>query len=682
MSDMSQTQIKTNGTGDITGTSLHWADYLVIVGYFLAVLVVGLVSSWRSKRDSVDGYFLASRSMNWIPVGASLFASNIGSGHFIGLAGSGAASGIGIATFEMNAIFILILLGWVFVPVYMAAGVFTMPEYLRARFGGQRIRVFLSILALLLYVFTKISADLYAGALFIKLAMNLQGEEGLYLSILALLAIAAIFTIGGGLSAVIWTDFVQTILMIIGALWLMIISFSKVGGYEALIDQYKNAEPLPEFVSFKNDSDGNMVSCSAVDEDKFMHFLRPANVDSGDLPWTGLFTGMVISSIWYWCADQVIVQRTLSAKNISHAKAGCVLASLLKFLPLFLLVFPGMAARVLFKNEVACSEPSKCKDICGSEAGCTNIAYVKLVLELMPRGARGLMLAVMMAALMSSLTSIFNSSSTIFTMDIWTRIRRKPSDTELLVVGRTFVIFLVAISIAWIPIITKFNSSQLFVYIQAISNFLSPQVAAVFLLGVFWKRTNEQGAFWGLIFGFILGIIRFGVEFGYNKPGCGSGDVDLRPNFVKVFVDDIHYLHYGAILFIFTGIVTIIISLMTEPIPDEKIVRLTFWTRKSKSVRVGFDDEGNGENILQEDVTVYEKQRKEEITGIKKVIYMICGIPRDQQQVVSKAPKKTKEEEAFEAAEFLHEKSSLKIIINVSAVLSMSLACFVVAFYA
>merc|ERR1711874_139552 len=321
-------------------------------------------------------------------------------------------------------------------------GVYTMPEYLRARFGGQRIRVFLSVLALLLYVFTKISADLYAGALFIKLAMGLEGETGLYMSILVLLGIAAIFTIGGGLSAVIWTDFVQTILMVIGSVALMVKSLSAVGGYEALLDGFRTAEPDPEYSSFFISSGGENLSCSRVQEN-FMHFLRPVDAPSGDLPWTGLATGMFISSIWYWCADQVIVQRTLSAKNISHAKAGCVLASLLKFLPLFLLVLPGMAARVLYRNEVACSNPAECLKKCGSESGCTNIAYIKLVLDLMPSGLKGLMLAVMMAALMSSLTSIFNSSSTIFTMDVWTRFRSKPSETELLIVGRSFVVILV-----------------------------------------------------------------------------------------------------------------------------------------------------------------------------------------------------------------------------------------------
>ena len=297
----------------------------------------------------------------------------------------GAASGIVVANFEMNAIFILMLLGWIFVPVYMAAGVFTMPEYLRARFGGQRIRVLLSLLALLLYVFTKISADLYAGALFIKLAMGLEGETGLYTSILILLAIAAVFTIGGGLSAVIWTDFVQTILMVIGSLALMVRSLTAVGGYEALMEKYQAAEPDPEFSSFALTPSGENKSCSAVQEN-FLHMLRPVDVGAGDLPWSGLITGMTLSSIWYWCADQVIVQRTLSAKTITHAKAGCVLAAYLKFLPLFLLVLPGMAARVLYRNEVACSDPDECMRICGSASGCSNIAYVKLVLDLMPTG--------------------------------------------------------------------------------------------------------------------------------------------------------------------------------------------------------------------------------------------------------------------------------------------------------
>ena len=205
-------------------------------------------------------------------------------------------------------------------------------------------------------------------------------------------------------------------------------------------------------------------------------------------------------------------------------------------------------------------------------------------------------------------------------------------------------------------------------------------------MGVFWKRTNAQGAFWGLIFGFILGIIRFALEFGYSKPSCGSLIQDTRPAFVKAFVDDIHYLHYGAILFVITGAVTIIISMMTEPIPEEKLYRLTFWNRKSTEVRDGFDDLDDSlddDTILQPEKVDHITKESQEITGFKKIMYLICGIPQNSNQnATNVGPKKSREEEAAEAAAFLKEKTSLKIIVNVSAVLSMSLACFVVAFYA
>ncbi|GBM55506.1 Sodium/glucose cotransporter 1, partial [Araneus ventricosus] len=237
-------------------TELYWEDAVVISLYFIMVLAVGAWSSWRSKRNSVSGYFLASRSMHWIPVGASLFASNIGSGHFIGLTGSGASSGIGIAGFELNAMFAVLILGWFFVPVYMASGVYTMPEYLRKRFGGQRIRIYLSVLALLLYIFTKISADLYAGAIFINQSIKLN----LYASVLTLLAVAAIFTIAGGLSAVIWTDFVQTILMLVGAMVLAVKSISKVGGYSQLVKEFGNIPINDSFVGYNDRNE----SCSAV----------------------------------------------------------------------------------------------------------------------------------------------------------------------------------------------------------------------------------------------------------------------------------------------------------------------------------------------------------------------------------------------------------------------------------
>ena len=450
----------------------------------------------------MSGYFLASRSMHWIPVGASLFASNIGSGHFIGLAGSGANSGLSIAGFELNAIFVVLILGWVFVPVYMSSMVFTMPEYLKLRFGGERIRVYLAVLALLLSIFTKISvslliystfkklsisiltlkADLYAGALFIKLALKWD----LYPSIGLLLIISMSFTIGGGLQAVIWTDFAQTILMLIGAFYLMVLSLMEVGGYTALMAAFPLAQP-----SNSSSIALNMFneSCSKVTP-YYNQLLRPAN--DPDLPWTGMVFGLTVSAVWYWCSDQVIVQRSLSAKNLSHAKAGCILAAWLKLTPLYLLVLPGMAARVLYPDEVACSKAEACQAICGSDHGCSNIAYPLLVLNLMPPAAMGLMLSVMMAALMSSLTSIFNSASTIFTIDIWKRIRKDCTEVEQVIVGRCFVVALVVISIIWIPIIEAAQGSQLFHYIQSVTSYLAPPVCAVYVLAVSCERINEK----------------------------------------------------------------------------------------------------------------------------------------------------------------------------------------------
>lgn len=603
--------------------------------------------------------------MNWIPVGASLFASNIGSGHFVGLAGSGASNGIGIAVFELNAIFILMLLGWLFVPVYIAAGVFTMPEYLRKRFGGQRIRIYLAVLALILYVFTKISADLYSGALFITQSISIN----LYLAVVILLIVSALFTIAGGLTAVIWTDFVQVIIMVIGAFVLMIMSFVEVGGYEAIVKKY--FEAWPDTTKDNYGSTNYSYWKCGIPPANSMNLIR--SIDDGSLPWTGIMFGLTISSVWYWCSDQVIVQRALAAKNLSHAKAGTILAGYLKFLPLWLIVFPGMIARIMFPNEVGCAQPDLCKAICGSEKGCTNIAFPWLVLKVMPTGLRGLMLAVMMSALISSLTSIFNSSSTIFTIDIWRRIRKNSSDMELMIVGRLCILVLVGVSVIWIPIVQNFG--ELFHYIQAITSFLAPPICAVYVLGVFWKRINEKGAFWGLMVGLVVGITRFAWEYAYTVPPCGEEDKDIRPAIIK----DVHYLHFGCILFLLCIIVTTIISLLTAPIDDVHLHRLTFWSRYSQAERIDISvDEhhepaGGGMSAfgLDEDYAT--------LPWYKKACQWICGVEKHDEQ-----PTLTPEEQkAFERKQLsIHETKWWRRLLNINAILLMTLAVFLWGFYA
>ncbi|CAO2640302.1 Sodium/glucose cotransporter 1 [Lemmus lemmus] len=513
------------------------ADISVIVIYFLVVMAVGL----------------------WI--GASLFASNIGSGHFVGLAGTGAASGIAMGGSE-----------WIVV---------TMPEYLRKRFGGKRIQIYLSVLSLLLYILTKISADIFSGALFINLALGLD----IYLAIFILLAITALYTITGGLAAVIYTDALQTAIMLVGSCILTGFAFTEVGGYDAFVEKYMNA--IPAVVS-----DGNLTikkECYTPRADSFHIFRDPI---TGDIPWPGLIFGLAILTLWYWCTDQVIVQRCLSAKNMSHVKAGCILCGYLKLLPMFLMIMTGMVSRILYTDKIACVVPSECQKYCGTSVGCTNIAYPTLVVELMPNGLRGLMLSVMMASLMSSLTSIFNSASTLFTMDVYTKIRKRASEKELMIAGRLFILVLIGISIAWVPIVQSAQSGQLFDYIQSITSYLGPPIAAVFLLAIFCKRVNEPGAFWGLILGLLIGLSRMITEFAYGTGSC------MEPSNCPTIICGVHYLYFAIILFVITLIIVLVISFLTKPIPDVHLYRLCWSLRNSKEERIDLDA---GDEDIQED---------------------------------------------------------------------------------
>ncbi|XP_038616563.1 sodium/glucose cotransporter 4 isoform X1 [Tachyglossus aculeatus] len=533
-------------------------DIVVVVVYFIFVLGVGIWSSMRASRGTVGGYFLAGRSMTWWPIGASLMSSNVGSGLFIGLAGTGAAGGIAVGGFEWNATWLLLALGWIFVPVYIAAGVVTMPEYLRKRFGGHRIQIYMSVLSLALYIFTKISTDIFSGALFIQVSLGWD----LYLSTAILLVVTAVYTVAGGLTAVIYTDALQTVIMVGGALVLTFLGFREVGGYPGLQDRYRMAVPN---VTVPN------TSCHVPRPDAF-HMLRdPLHAD---IPWPGLIFGLSVLATWCWCTDQVIVQRSLSAKNLSHAKGGSVLGGYLKILPMFFIVMPGMISRALYPDEVGCVDPEICAKVCGTRVGCSNVAYPKLVMGLMPTGLRGLLVAVIMAALMSSLTSIFNSSATLFAIDIWQHCRRRrASEQELMIVGRVFILVLVVVSILWIPIIQSANSGQLFDYIQSITSYLAPPITALFLLAIFSTRVTEPGAFWGLMSGLAAGLIRMVLEFSYPVPACG--EEDGRPAVVR----DVHYLYFALLLCGLTAIVIVAVSLCTPPIPEEKLARLTWWTR-------------------------------------------------------------------------------------------------------
>ncbi|XP_043941912.1 sodium/glucose cotransporter 4 [Protopterus annectens] len=602
--------------------------------------------------------------MTWAPIGASLMSSNVGSGLFIGLAGTGAAGGLAVGGFEWNASWVLIALGWIFVPVYIAAGVVTMPQYLRKRFGGQRIRLYLSVLSLILYIFTKISTDIFSGALFIQISLGWN----LYVSTAVLLAVTAIYTIAGGLSAVIYTDAFQTVIMVVGAFVLMFIGFKEVGWYEGLQKKYMDSFPS---VIVPN------TTCHIPRADAFHMFRDPL---TGDLPWPGLIFGLTVLATWNWCTDQVIVQRSLAAKNLSHAKGGSVLAGYLKIMPMFFIVMPGMISRALFPDEVGCVDPEICKSVCSTTVGCSNIAYPKLVIELMPIGVRGLMIAVMVAALMSSLTSIFNSSSTLFTMDIWKRFRCTASEQELMIVGRVFILLLVVISILWIPIIQTANSGQLFDYIQSITSYLAPPIAAIFILAVFCERINEEGAFWGLMAGLIVGLTRMIMEFAYSVPSCG--EVDNRPAVLK----DVHYLYFAIILFFLVIIISTVVSLCTPAIKKEHLIHMTWWTRHSKERQEEFKDPWNlptteASVSTTEDVEFSTKEEddpgKTDYPWWKKVFFWFCGIN------VNPAPALTEEEKTALERKLtsIEESNPWKAVCDINAIILLAINVFLWGYF-
>nr|XP_006125485.1 sodium/glucose cotransporter 1 isoform X1 [Pelodiscus sinensis] len=635
------------------------ADISVIVIYFVVVLAVGLWAMLSTNRGTVGGFFLAGRSMVWWPIGASLFASNIGSGHFVGLAGTGAAAGIATGGFEWNALIFVVVLGWLFVPIYIKAGVVTMPEYLKKRFGGRRIQMYLSVLSLLLYIFTKISADIFSGAIFIQIAMGLN----LYLAIIILLGITGLYTITGGLAAVIYTDTLQTIIMLVGSFILTGFAFAKVGGYEAFMEKYMNA--IPSNISY-----GNVTidpKCYTPRADSFHIFRDPI---TGDLPWPGLVFGLSILALWYWCTDQVIVQRCLSAKNMSHVKAGCILCGYLKLLPMFLMVMPGMISRILYTDKVACVVPEECEKLCGTKVGCSNVAYPSMVVDLMPNGLRGLMLSVMLASLMSSLTSIFNSASTLFTMDIYTRIRTRASEKELMLAGRLFILVLIGVSIAWVPVVQSAQSGQLFDYIQSITSYLGPPIAATFLLAIFCKRVNEEGAFWGLVIGLLIGLSRMIAEFAYGTGSCVS------PSNCPKIICGVHYLYFAIILFGISSIIILGVSLVTKPIPDIHLYRLCWTLRNSKEERIDLDADEKIEEPESNDAIAEEAD--EEQGCCKKAYNWFCGL--DQK----KGPKLSKEEqEAIQKK--LTDTSETPLwrnVVNINGIILLTVAVFCHAFFA
>ncbi|HLG17457.1 MAG TPA: sodium:solute symporter [Blastocatellia bacterium] len=505
-------------TGKLVGI-----DYAVLVLYFAVILAIGYYFA-RRERTTTD-YFLAGRNVAWWAVGASLFSSNIGSEHFIGLSGTGASSGMAVGHFEWLASIIVLILGWVFVPFYLRSRVYTMPEFLERRYNGA-CRTYLASVSIIAYIFTKISVAIFAGAIVLHAVLGWS----MWQSSLAIIVATGIYTIAGGLAAVIYTEVIQTVVLIAGALVLTFIGLEHVGGFAGL------RANLPA---------------------DFFHMIKPPAHQ--DFPWTGIFFGAPILGIWYWCTDQVIVQRVLSARDVPNARGGTTVTGFLKILPVFMLIVPGMIARVLYPNEMAAD---------------SNTAFPILVVRLMPAGLQGLMVAALLAALMSSLSAVFNSSSTIFTMDFYKKLRPTASERHLVFVGRTATAGMVLLGLLWIPFMGRI-SNELYVYLQKVQAYVAPPIAAVFLLGVFWKRVNAHGAFAALLLGFVLGAARFVFEVVYGQ--------SLPGGFLGYFIG-INFLHFAAVVFGVCVVVLVGVSLATRAPDRTKIAGLTWQTVEERGV--------------------------------------------------------------------------------------------------
>lgn len=483
-------------------------------------MVIGGIGYWSSKKSQKDtqSYFLGGSGIGWMAIGASLFASNISAEHFIGLAGSGAKSGLAVGQFEWLACLILILLGWFFVPFYLSTGVFTMPEFLERRFN-RGCRNYLSLISLVAYIFTKVSVAVYAGALVLKTVLGWQdkilGIPSMYIGAFILILATGAYTIFGGLRAVIYTDFIQAFILIGGGVVLTVMAVTKVGGLGVMADQL-----APSFWSV----------------------WQPVN--HPDFPWTGILLGAPILGIWYWCTDQMIVQRTLAAKDVTDARRATIFAGYLKILPVFILVLPGLAGALLYPGV----KPDQ--------------MYATMVNNLLPVGVKGLVVAALLAALMSSLSSVFNSSSTLAVMDFYKEYRPNASEKELVRAGQFATGILVVVGVLWLPFI-GLMSEQLYVYLQSVQAYISPPIAVVFLVGLLWKRVNGKGALSALIGGFVLGAFRFIVELGV-KGGWVTNDYLVK-------LAKINFLHYAIILFVISGAILVIVSLLTEKPPEEKL---------------------------------------------------------------------------------------------------------------
>lgn len=523
-------------------------DWTIIFIYFLILL--GIVLSASRRQKTTTDYFLAGRNVGFFAIGASIFASNIGSEHIVGLAGQGASTGLAMAHYELHA-WIVVLLAWVFVPFYYQSKVFTMPEFLEKRFGKEP-RWILSIVSLTAYVLTKVSVTVYAGALvFQTLLPDTFGspQNAFWVGAITTVTLTGLYTVAGGLRAVLYTDLLQTIILLIGSTAITYFGLLELGGFNEL--RVFASENVAQYALWRPLSDP-------------------------DFPWLGILIASPIVGIWYWCTDQYIVQRTLAAKDLKTARRGALLGAFFKIWPVLIFLVPGLIGAAL--NAKGILEISI--DINGNIIG--DQVFPTMVATLLPEGLRGLVVAGIIAALMSSLSSLFNSTATLFTLDIYKKIKPKVSEQKLVLIGRMATLVVVVFGLLWIPIMPMISKGGLYQYLQSVQGYLAPPITAVFLLGLFNSRINNKGATWGLSLGFFAGMLKLIIQAFFGKEKIAN------PEFLA-YIGDINFLYFSGILFLFCVLLICLVSYQTE-LPDEnQIDGLTYQTIDKETIRESWD---------------------------------------------------------------------------------------------
>ncbi|MDE7386720.1 MAG: sodium:solute symporter [Muribaculaceae bacterium] len=526
-------------------------DWIVIAVFFLAL--VGIIL-WvmRQKQNNAADYFLGGKDATWIAIGASIFASNIGSEHLIGLAGSGASSGMAMAHWEIQGWMILIL-GWVFVPFYTRSMVYTMPEFLERRYNGAS-RSILSIISLISYVLTKVAVTVYAGGLVFQQVFGIDelwGIDFFWIAAVGLVLITALYTIFGGMKSVLYTSVLQTPILLLGSAIILVLGLKELGGWDEM-----------------------MRICSAVKVneagDTMTNLIR-TNEDP-NFPWAGALIGSAVIGFWYWCTDQFIVQRVLSGKDEKEARRGTIFGAYLKLLPVFLFLIPGMIAFAL--HQKSGSFLPLMQGTTGEMIANSDAAFPTLVAKLLPAGVKGLIVCGILAALMSSLASLFNSSAALFTIDFWQRYKPNTDPKKLVKIGQAATVVIVVLGILWIPIMRSVGD-VLYLYLQDVQSVLAPGIAAAFLAGVCWKRATAQGGMWGLIAGLAIGLTRLGAKIYYsNAATVPGGDGNL---FQALFYD-MNWLFFCGWMLVFCLLVVFFVSIFTKAPSAEKIQGLVFGT--------------------------------------------------------------------------------------------------------